>query len=252
MLTQGRKLPAVFGTGEPKENAADLRTTGYEISLSWRDEFKAGRHPFHYGLSFILADATSKITKFDNPAGLLSSHRVGEEIGELWGYVYDGFFQTDEEAAEYTSRVKYGNVAQFGNAGGYKAGDIRIRDVDGNGYINEGANTVSNPGDKVKLGNSTPRYSYGITLTASWNGIDLYMLFQGIGSKLVSARGDDALLGSLLAPLRFIHPAGLHGQSLVSGEPRRLFPPSDRLPAWAGSGPHQLNVPSRYRLLQTA
>ena len=183
MLTQGRKLPAVFGTGEPKENAADLRTTGYEISLSWRDQFKAGRHPFHYGLSFILAAATSKITKFDNPAGLLSSHRVGEEIGELWGYVYDGFFQTDEEAAEYTSRVKYGNVAQFGNAGGYKAGDIRIRDVDGNGYINEGANTVSNPGDKVKLGNSTPRYSYGITLTASWNGIDLYMLFQGIGSK---------------------------------------------------------------------
>ena len=79
--------------------------------------------------------------------------------------------------------MKYGNVAQFGNAGGYKAGDIRIRDVDGNGYINEGANTVSNPGDKVKLGNSTPRYSYGITLTASWNGIDLYMLFQGIGSK---------------------------------------------------------------------
>ena len=183
MLTQGWKLPAVFGASEPKENAADLRTRGYEISLSWRDQFKAGDKPFHYGISLILADATSKITKFDNPAGLLNSYRVGQEIGELWGYVYDGFFQSDEEAAEYTSRVKYGNVAQFGNAGGYKAGDIKIRDINGDGYINEGAGTVSNPGDKVKLGNTTPRYSYGATLTASWNGIDLYLLVQGIGRK---------------------------------------------------------------------
>lgn len=183
MLTQGRKLPAVFGTGEPKENAANLRTNGYEISLSWRDQFRAGRKPFHYGVSFILADATSRITKFDNPAGLLSSYRVGQEIGEIWGYLYDGFFQTDEEAIEYTSRVKYGNIAQFGNAGGYKAGDIRIRDVNNDGYINAGAGTVSNPGDKVKLGNTTPRYTYGVTLSASWNGIDLYMLLQGVGRK---------------------------------------------------------------------
>jgi len=96
----------------------------------------------------------------------------------------------------------------------------------GNGYINEGANTVSNPGDKVKLGNSTPRYSYGITLTASWNGIDLYMLFQGIGSKDWYPPGETTLFwGPYSRPYAFIHPAGLHGQSLVSGETPTLISP---------------------------
>lgn len=187
MLTQGKKLPAVFGASEPKENAADLRTKGYEISLSWRDMFRLANKPFNYSITTIFADATSKITKFDNPTGLLSSYRVGQQIGEIWGYTYDGFFKTDEEAQEYTSRINYTSVAPRNNSvvglGAYSAGDIKILDLNGDNIISSGAGTVDNPGDMKRIGNSTPRYSYGVSLSANWNGIDFYALLQGIGKK---------------------------------------------------------------------
>ena len=64
-----------------------------------------------------------------------------------------------------------------------QAGDIKILDLDGSGVIDTGANTLDNPGDRRIIGNSQPRYSYGFNLSAQWNGIDLSMLFQGIGRQ---------------------------------------------------------------------
>ncbi|MBL7969991.1 MAG: hypothetical protein JNL03_00615, partial [Prolixibacteraceae bacterium] len=46
-----------------------------------------------------------------------------------------------------------------------------------------GANTVDDPGDRRIIGNSQPRYSYGVTLSAQWNGFDFSALFQGIGKQ---------------------------------------------------------------------
>lgn len=187
MLTQGKKLPAVFGASEPKENAADLRTKGYEFSLSWHDSFKFAGKPFNYSVTGMIADATSEITKFDNPTGLLSSYRVGQKIGEIWGYVFDGFFETDEEAQQYTSEINYTSVAPRKNTnpglGAYSAGDLKILDLNGDKRISAGAGTIDDPGDRRIIGNTTPRYSYGVSLSANWGGIDFYALFQGIGRK---------------------------------------------------------------------
>lgn len=182
MLTTGAQLPNVFGAAEPKENAADLRTRGFELSLGWRDTFKIGSHPFSYSVKGILSDYQAEITRFDNPTNLLSQYRVGQKLGEIWGYVYDGFFKTDAEAEEYTGRVNTRSI-QGREVPGYYAGDIRIRDLNGDNVINQGANTLDDPGDRCIIGNSTPRYSYGITLTASYFGFDLYLFFQGIGKR---------------------------------------------------------------------
>ena len=101
MLTKSMTLPAVYGSQAPKTNAADLRTKGYEISLSWRDDIKLAGKTFSYGVAGSLGDLKTVITKFDNPTNLLSDNFVGKVLGDIWGYTTDGLFATDEEAADY-------------------------------------------------------------------------------------------------------------------------------------------------------
>jgi hypothetical protein len=49
------------------------------------------------------------------------------------------------------------------------------------GVINNGGNTVGTPGDRKIIGNSTPRYTYGISLGADWSGFFFSTFFQGVG-----------------------------------------------------------------------
>lgn len=189
MLTKGKTLPAAFGASEPKENAADLRTNGFELALSWHDKFNLAQKPFTYSITAILSDYTSEITKFDNPTGLLSTYRKGQKLGEIWGYRYAGFFKTTEEAQEYAKIVNQDKInkrrvqAPTAELKMLQAGDIKILDLDGSGIIDNGANTYDNPGDREIIGNSTPRYSYGLSGNMNWNGFDLFVLFQGIGKQ---------------------------------------------------------------------
>lgn len=187
MLVKGMTLPGVFGATEPQENAADLRTKGFEVSLSWRDKFNFLNKPFTYNFGILLSDYTAKITKFDNPSRVLSDYYVGQELGEIWGFIYDGFFKTTEEAQAYpvnqdliNNRRRQAPTAELRML---QAGDIKVLDLDGNNIINFGASTVDNPGDRRKIGNNQPRYSFGIPVGGSWNGIDLNILFQGIGRQ---------------------------------------------------------------------
>ena len=106
MLTDGMALPGVYGADSPSMNSAELRTKGYELSVSWRDQFKLAGKPFEYSVGFNLSDYKSVITKYDNnPNKSLTNltkgdYYVGMEIGEIWGFVTDGFFKTDEEARQ--------------------------------------------------------------------------------------------------------------------------------------------------------
>ena len=72
MLTAGVALPGVYGADPPKMNSADLRTKGYELSLSWRDEFQLLRRPFTYSVTVTFNDYVTDITKYDNPDRTLS------------------------------------------------------------------------------------------------------------------------------------------------------------------------------------
>ena len=79
--------------------------------LGWRDSFKLAGKQFSYGISASLSDYTAKYTKCDNPTGLIGDPYVGKRLGEIWGYKVGGLFRTDEEAAEYASRIDYRTVA---------------------------------------------------------------------------------------------------------------------------------------------
>lgn len=188
MLTKGKTVPAVYGEAAPKENAANLRTKGYEISLGWRDSFNMAGKPFSYGVTATLGDYQTHITKFDNPEKKLSDHYVGKRLGDIWGYVSDGLFATDEEAAAYEAAIdSKGTVHKtlFGCKAPYNhlmAGDIRYKDLNGDGKIDAGSSTLDKPGDRRVIGNKLPRYNYSVKGDFSWNGIDLSVFFQGVGN----------------------------------------------------------------------
>lgn len=93
MLAPGVQLPAVVGASAPYQNTADMRTRGWELSLNWRDQIgKVG-----YRIGFNLSDYKSEIIKYDDNAAtkLLSSYYPGQTLGEIWGYVVDGYYTVD-------------------------------------------------------------------------------------------------------------------------------------------------------------
>lgn len=184
MLIKGKTLPKVFGAPEPRQNAGDLRTKGFEVSLNWGDQIDVLGRSFRYHVGINVSDYTAKITKFDNPSRILSDYYVGQRLGEIWGFVYDGYFKTDKEAADYPVNQDQINnrrvQAPTADLRRLQAGDIKILDLNGNNKIDFGAGTVDDPGDRKVIGNSQPRYSFGIPLGFAWNGIDVNILFQGI------------------------------------------------------------------------
>lgn len=185
MITQSTPLPSVFGAATPNGNYADLKTTGYEISVNWNDQIK-GHHPITYGVRVTFADNVTHITRYNNPSGSLAGVSAGtnfyngEKIGDIWGFVTEGFFTSQDDIAKHASQKNYVSVS---NANLVLPGDIKFRNLNGDGAINNGANTVTNPGDQKIIGNSSPRYRFGISPFISWNNISLSAFFQGIGHQ---------------------------------------------------------------------
>lgn len=186
MLVKGKTLPSVYGTTPPRENAADLRTKGYELVLSWNDKFTLASKPFSYGVTLSLGDNTAKITRFDNPNKMLNDYYEGQTWGEIWGYKTDGLFASDEEAANWSidqTLVNQEILIAAGAEGKLRAGDVKFVDLNNDNKITQGENRVGNSGDQVVIGNSQARYRYGISANASWNGIDISVFLQGIGKQ---------------------------------------------------------------------
>ncbi|GAB3932474.1 TonB-dependent receptor [Larkinella terrae] len=186
MLVPGQVLPAVYGATVPTKNAGDLQTKGFELSLAWRDQVKVAGKPFSYNASFVLSDSKSVITKYDNPNKILSSFYEGQTIGDIWGYSIEGYFKTNEEAQAYKVDQTIVNKQRLSAPGDWsklQAGDLKFIDLDGNGKIDQGANTLADHGDLKIIGNNRARYRYGINLGASWNGFDVSVLGQGILRK---------------------------------------------------------------------
>ena len=173
MLVGSFPLPAILGTQPPSRNAAELKTKGWELNLVWRDK---AMHDLHYSVAFNMADYRSSVTKYDlNPTGVIGNgvFYQGMKIGEIWGYETDGIFQSQEEVQKSPSQ----------NGLGYSrwvAGDVKYHDLNGDGKIDVGDNTITKPGDQRIIGNNTPRYRFGLNLSADYKGFDFTVFFQGV------------------------------------------------------------------------
>lgn len=191
MLAPGVALPSVYGATSPKMNVANLRTKGYEIALNWNDSFELWGNNFSYGVGFNLSDYKSTITKYDNPNKTFAKdYYVGMELGEIWVYETDGFFKTDEEAREYTSKIdhSYDDMSKYVGSG-WQAGDLKFVDRDGDGKIGIGDNTVDSPGDRYKYGNKYAHLQYGFRANINYFGFDVSAFFQGTGNHYYYPNG---------------------------------------------------------------
>lgn len=207
MLGPGAALPATLGADAPYQNAGELRTRGWELSLNWNHSF--GDADVY--ATFNIGDARTKITKWNDgneqiysflPAS--GNYTEGTYYGDIWGFETDGYYTMDDFTftpgtangdgtyTKGTYTLKSGVVDQTALQSGsfvYGPGDVKFKDLDGDGKITSGDGTLSNSGDLKVIGNAMPRYEYSFRLGGAWKGFDLDLFFQGVGKRDMWATG---------------------------------------------------------------
>lgn len=178
MLTLGKQLPGILGASEPLENAADLRTRGWELSVGYRDNYIVGGSPFNLETRFVLSDSRSEITRFDNPSKSLLQYYEGMQLGEIWGLQSNGFFNNEEEIAQLNQ-----NAIIPWDALSIVPGWPKYNDLNGDNAITKGSLTVGDTGDLSVIGNTTPRFQFGLDVNMNWKNFDFRMFWQGVGKR---------------------------------------------------------------------
>jgi TonB-linked SusC/RagA family outer membrane protein len=170
-------VPAVIGVSTlPNANNEETKTNGWELLIKYRDQI--GKD-FHYSVAASLFDFQSTVTKYNNPTKILTNPYAGQKVGEIWGLVSNNLIP-DQKTADNINQNKIQNAISGQT---WNTGDVQYSDINGDGVVNYGANTVTNPGDQRIIGNETSRYQFGLTLTAEWKGFDFSMFWQGVGKR---------------------------------------------------------------------
>lgn len=206
MHSPGVTLPETFGTSPAKRNFGEMQTTGWELAVDFNHTFDNGLNLTATGM---LSDFEEKVTKFANTTQALPNpirgrnftYYEGMIMGEIWGYETDRFFTEDDFVQDSDGNLvlqdgryvlKDGIPSQSLYEEGwffYGPGDIKYKDLNGDGVIDYGSKTVDDHGDMKVIGNSTPRYQYGLRLGADWKGFDLSLFVQGVGKRDFWANG---------------------------------------------------------------
>lgn len=176
LVGPGMAIPQIYGGTVPRNNDGSLRTRGWEVQVNWKQSL--GQY-FNYFVNVNLSDHRSVVTSYNNPLKLLSTFYPGQVIGEIWGYETDGLYQSAEEV------TKRGINQSFIFSGNWTPGDVKYRDQNGDNIINDGKKTADDHGDLTVIGNSQARYKYGIYGGASYKGIDLSFMIQGVGKQAI-------------------------------------------------------------------
>ena len=165
--------PSILGATQPAENNSDMRSNGWDLEVRWRDRIgQVG-----YGIKLVLSDDYQTITRYYNPNRLLSQWCEGKRMGDIYGYLVEGIAQSNEQMNEWLAN----NKPSWGS--NWAAGDVMYKDLNGDKKVNSGKSTYDDMGDLTKIGNSLPRYRFGITLDANWKGFDFLIFMQGVGKR---------------------------------------------------------------------
>ena len=159
------EIPKFIGYANPQVNAGRMHTNGWDLELGWMD--KIGE--VSYSVSANVSDFKSKMGDLNGTQFLGSQVKMeGSEFNEWYGYLSDGLFQTQEEIDN--SALLNKNT---------RPGDIKYKDISGPDGVPDGV--ISPEYDRVLLGGSLPRFSYGFGGSVQWKDFDLNFAFQGVG-----------------------------------------------------------------------
>ncbi|MWB95442.1 SusC/RagA family TonB-linked outer membrane protein [Flavobacterium sp. GA093] len=181
MLAPGKTLPGSFGQAAASTNSGNLRTTGWELALNFNKQINKNISVY---ADLTLSDNTTEVTEWNNSSKLLGSFYAGQKLGEIWGLETDRLIQSTDQidaTGLIINGVDYKNIRS--GVFKYGAGDVMYKDLNGDGVISRGDGTAANPGDLKVIGNTTPRYQYGVRLGGALYGFDIDAFFQGVGKR---------------------------------------------------------------------
>lgn len=170
MVGPASEIAAIYGIAMPNTNNATLRNNGWEITVNWKDVIGNVK----YNIGFNLYDSKTKVTSYPNASKSLTTYYEGKILGEIWGLTTHGIAKSQTEMDTWLVN----NNPTWGS--NWTEGDIMYCDLNGDGVINKGANTLDDSGDYTVIGNNTPRYHFGINLSAEYKNFDISMFLQGI------------------------------------------------------------------------
>ena len=172
-------LPAPLEHGTsvvPNQNAGEVNNKGFEIDLHWND--RVGK--VSYGIGFNLGFVNNKVTRFQGDVASIDGvykTQEGKPIRQLYVMTVDRIVR-DQADLDYVQSLVDRNPAYFSTYQRPELGDFLYADANGDGSLD--AN------DRVEIGHGPlPRLTYGISLSAAWNGFDFSALFQGVGNHQV-------------------------------------------------------------------
>jgi TonB-linked SusC/RagA family outer membrane protein len=166
----------IMGRSVGTSNVGAVSNQGIEINLSWNGNI--GRD-FKFSIMPNFTYVKNAVEKLANGASqdINNSRIVGQPLGIIYGYKTDGLFvnQAEIDAAP----------AQIVDKSSIKPGYVKYVDLNGDGKVDA-------DNDRTVLGSTTPKFYYGLTLSAQYKGFDFSALLQGLG-------GHKRLIGSYMA-----------------------------------------------------
>ncbi|HBG42703.1 MAG TPA: SusC/RagA family TonB-linked outer membrane protein, partial [Porphyromonadaceae bacterium] len=149
------------GLTAPFENVGKMKNKGFEIIGGWNDRIP--EHNLSYNFGANLTYVQNEVTKFREGApDQLYLIREGLSYKTLYGFIQEGIYQSDEEATSHMKNNGYKPVA----------GDLKYKDFNNNGKLDYQ--------DKREIGNTIPKFVFGISGNLTWKNFDLNFLFSGI------------------------------------------------------------------------
>lgn len=171
-------IPIASGFFNYTTNIGKIEFWGHEFQVSTvnlKGEFK---WTTDFNISFNRNKALELGTANASIYGDMTITKVGQPLGQLYGLVWDGIYETQ---AEFDASPKHQ---------GAEVGSVKYKDVNGDGVV------TNDSKDQTVLGNTAPKYSYGFTNTISYKNFDLSVVCQGAyGNKIINSA--DRFTGNL-------------------------------------------------------
>lgn len=161
-------VPANAGAtnGTVTMNAATMENSGLEFLLAHHNY----KNPVKFDISVNLSTLHNKVTKLgvsgEPRTDGYSRTELGREVGEFYGYAYNGIFQSQSEIDN-----NYNDEGTLVTQNGAQPGDVRYKDLDNDGKITNL--------DQTYLGSGLPDVYFGLNFRAEWKGLDLSIAANG-------------------------------------------------------------------------
>lgn len=164
------EVTSILGRSAGESNIGAVSNKGLEINLAYNGNIG---NDFHYSIAPNFTWVKNAVEKLaDGASAQINNNRfVGEPLGIIYGYKTDGLFVDQDEIDNAPEQLL--------DKASLKPGYIKYQDISGPNGVPDGQ--VDSQYDRTILGTTTPKFYYGLNLSASYKGFDMAMLFQGIG-----------------------------------------------------------------------